>query len=330
MAQFQLVPASSEWLLAVNAIVVGILLAGLALGIGQAMRSRRIWAWGVEELAQAIINAALLGALLSYVASVDTISYSFADAASACSTSALPQNYSNAPLQYSLCSLSTLQNSTSATISSLSALSYKLGYLSGLEISADVVNIRPFAQFGSLSSTYSQWAGDFALLLSSAFALSQFLSLLAQSAVQLFLPVGLLLRMFFATRKLGGAIMAATIGFYIVFPLAYSSLANPGAALGAADAAGSEISRTLSYMDAVPIVDLGKPGSVYSLLSSLSGGQLPAASTAPYPALASLRASLELSLLFYPLICLAITAVAIRELYLVLGSELNISLFEMI
>jgi len=318
----------------VNAIIVGILLSGLALGIGSAFRSRRVWAWGVEELAQSIINAALLGVLLAWVASVDTMTYSFFDLQPGCQIQSAMQpnstSLANAPLQYSVCSLASIQNSTIHLIQDTSLLSYKLGYLSGLTVSADVVQMRPFSQFGDLSSSYSQWAGHFALLLSSASMLWQFLSFAASSILPVFLPAGLLLRMFFATRKLGGAIMAASIGFYVVFPLAYSSLLNAEAALSSIRNARGEIAVTMESLAIVPIADLGKSGEVYALLSNLSNGELPQQSSAPYAALAQSRAALELALLFMPIVALGLTAVAIRELYLILGSELNINLFEIL
>jgi hypothetical protein len=332
LAEISLLQNSQGWFLAVNVIVVGVLLSGLAIGIGTAFRSRRLWAWGVEELAQAVVNAAMLGILLAWIASVDTATYSFVDMSSlhcpALNISA--NNSSNLPLQYSRCSLSQIQDSTIPIISSLSSLSYKLGWLSGLTVSVDIVQSRPFSSFADLSSEYSKWASKFASFLSSSYVLLQFLSLVSSSVAGVFLPAGLLLRMFFATRKIGGAIMAASIGFYVIFPLAYASLANPGPVISALSATSDSISKSFSYLEPVPIIDLGKSGEVSMLISSLSGGQLPYTSAEPYQFLAAASASMELALFYYPLVALAITAVAIRELYLILGAEFNLSLFKMV
>jgi hypothetical protein len=325
-------PGGTDWSLAINIIIVGVLLSGIALGIGMALRSRKLWAWGVEELAQAIVNAALLGVLLAWLASVDGITSGMVDTSGMNCTALQSQMQlgSNTPLYYSRCALYNAEGGAISLISSLSSLSYKLGWLSGLTVSVNVVQAKPFLSFSDISTSYSQWAGHFALLLSASQVNQQFLSLVASSAFSLFLPAGLLLRMFFLTRKFGAALMAGSIGFFIVYPLAYSSLAQPQLVAKSIEAASASLADTYSFLSAVPIVDLGKSGDVANLISNLSGGQLPYASTAPYAALSAARASLELAFIFYPLIALALTAVAIRELYMALSAEFNLNLFEMV
>ena len=61
-------PGNITWSLAISLVVISILLSALALGIARAFGSRKLWAWGAEELGQAIFNAAILGALVGLTA----------------------------------------------------------------------------------------------------------------------------------------------------------------------------------------------------------------------------------------------------------------------
>lgn len=319
-------PNTAEWSLAINVIIIGVALAGIAIGIGRAMQSRRLWAWGVEELAQAVINAAMLGVLISWVVATDALTASWVDSTGLhCPELAEMQNK---PLYFFSCAASQAQAGTLPVISQLSALSYKFGWLSDLTINANVITSKPFSSFSDVASTYWSEASVLSSLLSLIQIHSQFLALISQSAFAIFLPTGLLLRMFFATRKLGGAIMAAAIGFYIVYPLAYSSLLAPSQLFDSLSAAHSSLEQAANYLAAVPIADLGKSGDVAVLVANLSGGDLPVLSTLAFQPLAAAKASLALAFIVYPLISLALTLVAIRELYLALSAEFNLNLFE--
>jgi len=317
---------SSDWLFAIDIIVIGILIAGITLGLGKAFRSRRLFAFGIEELAQAVVNAALLGVIVAWVTSADALTADWADSASlSCPGIAASTNQ---PLYFVRCSLAETEARMLPIASSLSAASYKFGWLSGVTVSANVITARPFSAFSEVAATYWSFASSISAHLFALQVQLQFLSMVTQSAFSVFLPAGLLLRMFFATRKLGGALMAASIGFYVIYPLAYSSLLAPKALFASLDAAGASVGKTLLPLSGVPIVDLNKEGEVASLISSLSGDDLPSLSTSPFEALSSANASLALALLIYPLACLALTAVAIRELYLSLSSEFNLGLFD--
>lgn len=317
---------SPDWLFAINIIIIGILIAGLSLGIGRALRSRRLWAFGVEELAQAVVNAALLGIIVAWITSADALTSGWADSAGLSCPSISAGT--NQPLYFVRCALADTQSHMLPLSSNLSLASYKFGWLSGITVSANVITAKPFSAFSDVASTYWSYASSYSSLLSALQVQLQSLALVAQSAFTVFLPTGLMLRMFFATRKLGGALMAAAIGFYIVYPLAYSSLLAPKALFATLDIASASVGKTLAALSGVPIVDLNKEGEVASLITSLSGGNLPALSTAPFESLAAANASLNLALFIYPLACLAITAVAIRELYIALSAEFNLNLFD--
>lgn len=321
-----------EWSLAVDIIIVGILISGIAIGIGHALRSRRIFNFGTEELAQAVVNAAMLGALFAWVGSVDAITLGWADNSklSCPALSAAAEHVANAPLFFCRCALENIRELSIPLITSLSSLSYKLGWLSGMTLSLNVVTATPFASFSDTATSYASWANSFSALLSAAELNFQALSIISSLAFSFFLPAGLLLRMFFATRKLGGAIMAGAIGLYIVYPIALSTLLASANATAILATSKDAVQSALNSFAAVPLIDLGKSAAVSDLISNLSGGDISSAAVMPYSALAAARASLELSLLIFPLLSLLLTAVAVRELYLLLSSEFNLNLFEMV
>ena len=130
-------PASPAYALATNLIVISLILCAFALGISRALRSQKLWSWGVEELAQAIINAALLGAIVGFGALAGSITSSLVDV-SDFGTCSYFDSATNSPIAYSLCSIEDLQTKSWEILQGVSAQSFSLGVLSSIELSFNV------------------------------------------------------------------------------------------------------------------------------------------------------------------------------------------------
>ncbi len=316
-----LAPGTETYMLALDIVVIGIVLAALALGISKALSSRKLWAWGAEELAQALINAAILGILVAWGAGVGA---ALGAALPADMLSACPQadSSANAPLAYDLCVLNgtvgTMQRAQGALIDN----SFRLGMLSSMTVNLNVLSATPFEAMDRPAAQYSDWAGQISSLQALVEAHRQLLSVIGSYAFVLFLPLGLLLRMFFATRKLGGALLAGAIGFFVIYPLAYASLANPGMVNGTADDALASLGAMSQTLAPLPQFDWDKSGDMAKLVTGLSNQNLSAQAAMPYGSMPAFLGALILHAIVYPLVALAITLVSVWELSALLGREM--------
>lgn len=318
---------SPVYKLATDLVIISIVLAALALGISRALGSRKLWTWGAEELAQALINAALLGVLVAWAAGSSALVSGVlpASALAACPSASTSLN---SPLTYDLCALDHVSASIHSVSGALMAQSFKLGMLAKMQVSADVVTASPFDALTYPSKAYADWTFSLSALLSSLEIQRQFLMLVASSAFSIFLPVGLVLRLFFPTRKLGGALMGASIGFFLIYPLAYSALLSLGPASGASQAALSSLSDLSQATAIIPQLDFGKSPQLVQMVSNLSGTDIASLAFGPYASVSSLIGVLQLQLVLYPLLALGITFASIWELSMLLGGEFSLGLFK--
>lgn len=322
-------PTGPTYSLAIDLVVISILLSALALGLARAAGSRKLWAWGTEELAQSVLNAALLGVLVAWAAGSSAL-VSSALPAAALSSCPAAANSSNAPLTYSLCQLDNASASIQSVSGALMTSSFRLAELSKMSLSLNVLTASPFDALSYPAKAYADWAAQMAGLQSILESQRQFLLLVATSAFGLFLPAGLLLRLFFATRKLGGALMAGAIGFFLIYPLAYSALTMGSTLAAQSDAARSSVDSVSLSLAALPQADLSKSGDMAALLLNLSGEDVAAKSFLPYGTVSSFIGTLQLQIVFYPLLALLLTLVSARELALLLGGEFHLDLFQMV
>jgi hypothetical protein len=297
------------------------MLAGIAIGLGAAFRSRRLRMFGQEELLQSIINAAILGSLAAIVLAIDSVSLS-----------ALPVQAQGCELPGAVgqaqCSFSRLQSELFELGASASNAAYITGFVSSMTLDLGSIKVSQFsglapsvASFGSIS--------QHSYLLSTLAGISiMLLGFASESAMIVLLPSGLLLRSLFITRKLGGAIMAIAISSYVFYPIA--TLAAFGSQIWPAlsDANASYLGFSAKYAS-IPATDLSKPDSLRLMIADLSNGDFAGEVATLQKSSAIALASAASASLVYPLIALAISLAAFFELYRFLGSEISFDLFDM-
>jgi hypothetical protein len=324
-----LVPSSPAYGLAIDLVIISILLSGFALGISRALRSKKLWAFGVEELSQAIINAAMLGVLITFTMVCTELVNSFVSDSmiDGCPTYV---DYTNSAISYSLCSIDNAIFMGQNISASLAENSFKLGFLSTINLNLNVVSVQPFSSLANPSSDYSDWVFRIADMNSILEVQRQFLFFIAGSAFSIFLPIGLLFRMFFATRKLGGVIMAISIGLYLLYPLAYISLIQADNLSAIYEQTKTNLDSLLDALAFSPLIDWDKPGELANETIKLTGNNISQAVFMPYSSVSAFLGALSHFALIYPIIALAITLVFIFELSTLLGSEFSLDLMEMI
>lgn len=313
--------------LAIVAATISLLIGGLLFGVGLGFGLRKIRLLGAEEIGQGIISAALVGALFAFTVLLDTTVSSLVPQGSLPSCPGI-QNPSGSPFSYYMCNLQALSDSFRTLGSSLYRSSDIAGFASSLSINAGVVSAQPFFSLQSASSQLSDAAKQAQSVSALAFFSLELVGAIRSSALVLFLPAGLMLRTFFATRKLGAAAMAIAIAAYAVFPLLSLYTFGISKANVEALSAADEAAQFNSKFASVPLLDLDEPGAVRHKLNEMGNGDFGGEVQAIFPVSFRAIALAQADLLIYPFISLLIASVAALEFYRLLSAPIFLPYFE--
>lgn len=314
--------------LGISVLLVSIMLAigGVLLGGGYALNDRKLKELGKNEILQSLINGALVGGFLLLFANGGIIG-SFVNSA-------------------------VLTNGTKLSCSSFmqynAAICFAYDYLIGSNqyyylgsYHSSILSSVTLAIVG-LTSLYAV-LGLFKLFLSpvlaqiqgavqalgaaavSATVQASVLMFIAVSALTLMLPLGLVLRTFYPTRKMGSFLIALTIGLYVVLPMTY--LLNAAIASTYSFAANQTNLSTLSLgvsgieNSVLPYVTSGTNGTgiVASLVSIGSSVSTQISNLMSY--LFSAIAYFIIYAFVLPAFSLMLTAISVKELATLLGSD---------
>jgi len=317
--------SSSNFSLAITAATISILIGGMLFGIGLGFGIRRIRLLGAEEIGQGIISAAMLGCLISFALLLQTTFSSLSLATPpSCPQIAAPQS---SPHAYLSCNLAALEISQRELASLLFRASDITGFASSLQLSLGVVSAQPFFALQSVSQQLAGASNLLYIASSLSFLELELSNFIQVSALTVFLPAGLLLRTFFATRKLGAAAMAIAIAAYAVYPLLFTytfSVSNAQKELAAASSAASSFD---SKFASLPLLELDETSAVKEKINELSSGDF---GSQAQPLLPSAMRALSLSfadLIIYPLLALAVSIVAAFEFYRLLSAPIFLPYF---
>lgn len=295
-------------------ILISILLSSLSLGIGYAFNIKKLWLFGMEELAQAIVSSALLGALAIIVASLSTGMVSFGS--SQCAPADSPA------IDNAVC----IVHEQAGRTLEVSQLAYKASAISGfagsLKIDAGIVQSAPFSSMQHSSQELFRAGSNFSLLYSLGSAQENALQVISSKALAVFFPIGLLLRSFFATRKAGAAIMALCVSLYVFFPILLSTLLASFGSQASFSAAQNGLSSYYSRFSFLPQTDFGKEASLRTAIDSLAQGDFASQTDVLFQPLGAYFGIAFNMLAVYPLACLALSFVLARELYYCLSNPL--------
>ena len=200
---------------------VAILIAGIAFGLGVAVRSKRLRDFGKEELFQVIITLAIIGVVMAVVQAIDStvdMAYNNVNISYSCNTTNITGHTSKV-LNTSLCLCENNLDYINTLSYDMMRSQYILGYLSKIGVHLGVISAEPFTGLGE----FVHYIGSHLTLAFITSSLLWFedvtLRLIAYLAMPIFFPLGLLLRLFFPTRRLGAVLIAIGVSFYIVFPV---------------------------------------------------------------------------------------------------------------
>jgi type II secretory pathway pseudopilin PulG len=246
--------------IAVVIVIASITLAGILIGIGQAIGSKRLEQFGLEELIQSVINAAIIGSFTVIIEVVGTISSSIVN--ESCSSGNVVSQLA--------CSLNNVNNSVFLQFQQLTQILNIVGYYQNISLDFGSFALSPFVNLDSISSILSMQLLSINTIMMLGQLNAQIALFIGQNALGLIFPLGLVLRTLFATRKLGGFLISLAIGLYIFYPTFILIFPNPAQSIDEA-IVEMENFTTNEYYATVPIIDLNDNYALAAKLDLMSG-----------------------------------------------------------
>lgn len=307
-------PNSATFDLAIMAATISILLGGISFGLGLGLQNMRIRLFGQEELAQGIVSAAMVGGIFAFYSILNAAALSAVPQASlpSCPRS---QGITSSPFGFYECHLEALSNSYSSESSALSQSALIAGFASSLKITNGNVSSQPFFALEEASRSLSAQSGKSNEISALSYSSLELAGLARSSALALFLPIGLLLRTFFATRKLGAAAMAISVSAFMVYPLLFMHTFPASKALSASIAATKASNGFNNAFSGVTLLELGDASGAQSQASALSSNGFPGKASSLLQSSANANALPAADLFVFPLVSALVSLVAALELY---------------
>jgi hypothetical protein len=320
-------PGKAPYEVAVAVVIISIMFAGITMGIGRAFQNKKIEYWGRDELLQAFINGAIVGGLIGLIAILDTTVNSLVPSGPSLLCPGLDPTTA---IGFAQCYLADLGTKIYALSSLLVAVNVIVGFITSLGISF-IITVTPFAGLAPVGSILGMIIESLFVFLLAVQAQSSLLTFISGAALTTFLPVGLILRCFFPTRKLGGALIAMAIGMYVVFPLTfvldYQSVAAMNVHIQDSKTSLDKFKTDFSY---VLGLGLGDVGAAQALVNTLVSGGIYDIINGLVKTLTVVQADLFIQVIILPVLGLIITVISIRELAGIFGSEIGLGGFDVL
>ncbi len=301
--------------IAVLVVTISIILSGIILGLGKAFSIKRIELFGFEELIQSIINAALVGGIFVIIEVAQTISKEMA----------VSSGSSNSIISAASLSFKEIFSSINILSGEIVKLSILLGNYQSIVLNFGPIEIQPLQNLSSISNLFSiDLIFSNLLLIFVDFNLI-LLNFFEQNALFLFLPLGLIFRSFFATRKIGGFLIALSIGLYLFYPSFIMIFPFPHSELSNATNQMASITNNSNYTT-IPIVDMNDNYVIAQKMDELSQNDFIGDLTLAHSKNSDALSKALLSAVFAPLFSLLITIIFIKGLGDILSGPMSFSL----
>ncbi len=338
--------------IAIAILAIMIAVAGILIGLGFALDDRRIKEFGRLELYQTLINGAIIGVLF-----ISFSQYGIFTAVINGITGGVTQTSCDPTLGYNaaICFAydyligseaitvnghiyPSLITSTVALLIPTTLLYIAIGTISTININFIVVSVGLAGlkiMLGPLHGIVDFLAANIFVIAAQA-ALLKFIAL---TAIPVILPVGLILRTFYFTRKLGGALIAIAIGFFAIFPMTYvldaqlmDSYSN-GTSAAIFSSASAAIAGAINSTQSISSssFQISQSNSISSnpfsgIISMVSG--FTSSFSAVINSLEGVITLLIIQAFILPTFSLVLTAISIREMARALGSEISFGRFD--
>ena len=332
---------------AVSIIAVMIGIGGILLGIGYATNNRKLKEFGKDELNQCMINGILIGGMMALFLPLGPISsllgeitlqngavqcpqYLSANAAICFSNGYLTgSGYSFNGVHHS----SILMQSTGIIIGLL-GLNTLLGLISSLKISIIAISFSLNQVIFPVLNQLQFFLKALTTVSISVLVQSYLLSAVSATATTVILPVGLILRTFYPTRKVGGFLIGAVLGLYVVFPLTYVLNASiiSSYSTSVSNSTVVALSNSANGLNSYMSSSVLSPSLGSSILPGISGylSQITTQTIQFISAMENYLSYFIMAAFILPAFSLMITFISIKEFSAILGSEITFNIFDMV
>lgn len=245
--------------IAVIVVTASIILAGIMVGLGRAFSFKKLEHFGLEELIQSVINAAIIGSFAAIIELVGLVS-----------SEVVTETCAEGDVMVQLsCMLGNLSDSLFLMLQGIVGTLAIVGYYQGLSLDFGSFALSPFQNLGPVADALGTQLLATNLLMTLVQLNTQIAAFIGQNALGLLFPVGLVLRTLFATRKVGGFMIALALGLYLFYPTFILVFPSPQEQVQNATLAMGNFT-TNSFYATAPVIDLNSNYAIAGKLDILS------------------------------------------------------------
>ena len=244
---------------AVIVVTASIVLSGILVGLGRAMGYKYIEQFGMDELMQSIVNSVIIGSFAAIIELVKTISSTVVS--KTCSTGTV--------IAQLACTLDALNVSLFTMFQNLVQVLDLLGYYQTISLDFGAFSISPLINLGAVSSALSLQLLSLNVIMILVELNRNIAGFIGQNALGLIFPIGLVLRTFFATRKVGGFLLALAVGLFIFYPTFVLIFPEPMGEVQNTSILMENFTNN-SFYATMPVVDLNGNNAIALKLDMLS------------------------------------------------------------
>jgi len=300
---------AADLALAGTVVSFSIILSGILIGLGKTLNSKRLEHFGTEELIQSVINAALVGAYSAIIIAATEISKGIITG-TACTAGDAIEN-----LQ---CIFSNLSSEIFTLLTKVVSLNEIVSYYQTITLDFATFSIQPMSGLSSITSILGGQVLTLQALLTISQLQVQLLGFFAPQLLSFFLPVGLIFRSFFSTRKLGGFLIALSIGAYLFYPAFI--LIFPVPVLNETIINLTNTTNKSLYTT-MPILDMNDNYAIAGKLDNMTTGDFTGDLTLATQQITKAISALSMFVIIAPLFSLIITIIFIKEVTDIFGGE---------
>ncbi|MBI5047090.1 hypothetical protein HZC07_05170, partial [Candidatus Micrarchaeota archaeon] len=248
--------------IALAVVVASIMLSGILFGVGRAFGYKKIEYFGIDELIQSIVNAAIIGSFAAIIALVGDVSRSLVSQSCAGATATVVDQL--------FCVLSTSNSAIFSLFQELTKTLSIVAYYQNLSLNFGSFTVLPFGNLSSLSGILSAQLLSLNTIMLLIALNMQIVLFIKQNILSIILPLGLVLRTLFATRKVGGFLIALAIGLTLFYPAFVLIFPSPQADLNSS-VSYLKTFNSNPYYAPIPVVDLNNNYALAGKIDIMSG-----------------------------------------------------------
>lgn len=330
--------------IAMGLVSIMIAASGIIIGLGTAIDDRKLKELGRSELYQAIINGVIVGALFVAFSpgglATGLINSMSANVSAGSCAGTLSQNYAIcfahnflvglSPITVNNRSYPTIMDSALGVLTPAIAIYSIVSFIASIKLSAVVVSVSFNAMLQPVLNLLNYVISAMSMTLASLEVQGILLEFIAGTALPVLLPIGLVLRTFYFTRRLGGAIIAITIALFAVFPLTYVLDAQLVASYSTSNSNVLSSVLANSTQAKANITGSLSANMSDSVLTGLSNGVTALSSYVEQGigSFSSMVAMIIVEAFLLPAFSIILTVISARELAKIFGSEISFGKFD--